>query len=117
MRRTRDEWKQIVENHRSSGLPIREFSRKNHIVEQSLRNWIKRMQKEDAATPERAYGFVEVQAADAAGRLDAADVFLDQVGTRHGLTIRFRDDIAIEVYSDTNMDTLARVLSLMVNLK
>jgi len=117
MRRTRDEWKRIVGNFRNSGLTIRKFSRAEHIVEQSLRNWIKRLKKEDATTPEKAYGFVEVQTADAAWRLDTADVFLDKVGTQHSLTIRFRDDIAIDVHPDTNMDTLALVLALMVNLR
>jgi len=76
------------------------------------------MKREYGAEPESEHGFVEVQPADTADRHDvSATVFLDQVDRQHGLTIRFRDDIAIEVHPDTNMDMLARVLTLMVNLK
>jgi len=118
MRRTRDEWSEIVGNYQSSGISVRRFCREEGIVEQSLRNWITRIEKGSGSEPDTDHGFVEVQPAITSDRLDTAEPSrLDPSGRRHGLTIRFPDGTVIGVHPETDRPTLEWVLAFMAKRK
>jgi len=58
MRRTKDEWAEIVERYRTSDLTCRQFSGKNGISEQSLRNWFRKLDSRNILHEGQAEGFV-----------------------------------------------------------
>ncbi len=117
MRRTRDEWSEIVGNYKSSGLSVRRFCREEGIVEQSLRNWITRTEKRS----DTDHGFVELQQPAMLGGRVTADEggfpFSNMGDQRHGLAIHFPDGTSIEVHPDTDRSTLEWVLALIAKRK
>jgi len=116
MRRTKDEWTEIVENYQASGLTVRQFCLAENVGEQSLRNWNKRIMGGSESNPDVAHRFVEVRSATITGRQEARkEQPHDPSSQRNGLIIRFPDDTTIEVHPDTDRHTLAWVLALMVN--
>lgn len=116
MRRTKEEWSEIVGNYQASGLSLRQFCRTKNIGEQSLRNWNKRIMRGSEAQSKVEHGFVEVRSASKAGRqVSCKEQVRDPVLHRGALVIRFRNDTVIEVQPDTDRHTLALVLALMVS--
>ena len=116
MRRTQNEWTGIVENYQASGLTVRQFCKAENVCEQSLRNWNKRIMRGSGLNPNVEHGFVEVRSARDTGWQESPTAQgLDSCCRRNGLIIRFRDDTVIEVQPDTDRQTLAWVLALMVN--
>jgi len=117
MRRTRDEWSEIVGNYQSSGISVRRFCREEGIVEQSLRNWITRTEKRS----DTDHGFVELHPpAMFGGRVTSTEAGLpsrDVSDQRHGLAIHFPDGTFIVVHADTERSTLEWVLALMAKRK
>ena len=116
MRRTRKEWTEIVGRYQTSGLTLRQFCHAENIGEQNLRHWKKRIMQECGSNYNVGHGFVEVQAAsDTVQQESPTAQGNDSCCRRKRLIIRFRDDTVIEVQPDTDRNTLAWVLALMVN--
>jgi len=116
MRRTQDEWTGIVEIFQASGLTVRQFCKAENVCEQSLRNWNKRIMRGSGSNCNVEHGFVEIESARDTGLQESlTGQALDSSSQRNGLIIRFRDDTIIEVQPDTDRNTLAWVLALMVN--
>ena len=115
MRRTKEEWTMIVENQRSSGLSVRSFCKDKDIGEHSLYNWIRRIDNGTCSKIGEAYGFVEVQPAGTKDKKSGHRMGreFDTYGRNPELIIRFPDNAAVEVYTDTNRRTLEWVLHLM----
>jgi transposase-like protein len=110
MRRTRDEWAEIVERYRKSDLSLSQFSVRNGISEQSLRNWVRKLDGGNAGHDNRtSEGFVEI-----AVKPNQANS-LDGNGRRgtDGLVIKLSDGLRIEVRPETDRDLLALVLMLL----
>jgi transposase-like protein len=116
MRRTKEEWSEIVGSYHASGLSLRQFCRTENIGEQSLRNWTKRTMRGSGTRSNVEHGFVEVRSASNAGRrVSCKEQVRDPAFQRGALIIRFRDDTVIEVQPDTDRHTLAWVLALLAN--
>jgi len=60
MRRTQGEWAQIVTRYRTSGLSAQRFSADEGISEQSLRNWMRKLDGPGSLRTRRETGFVEI---------------------------------------------------------
>ncbi len=109
MRRTKDEWERIVARYRASDLSYRRFSAKEGISEQSLRNWIRKLEGLDPLDDSSSEGFVEIAAEPNKTRsLDGNE----QRGTE-GPVIRLGNNLSIEVQPETDRALLAWVLSLL----
>ncbi len=116
MRRTKDEWTKIVESYQTSNLTVRRFCQSAGVVEQSLRNWIKRVNATSGLNSDVVQGFVEVRSGNnIAWRNAKEEPILEPSLRRSGLTIRFFDGTVIEVHPDTDRPTLEWVLALMGN--
>lgn len=116
MRRTKEEWAEIVESYQASELTVRQFCQAENVSEQSLRNWNKRLVAGNESTPNVEHGFVEVRSIiDTGWQESCEEKSRDPSCQRTGLIIRFHDDTVIEVQPDTDRATLAWVLALMVN--
>lgn len=116
MRRTKDEWTNIVESYQTSSLTVRHFCQSAGVAEQSLRNWIKRVSATSGSKADTVQGFVEVRPGSAITLRDASDEpILDPSLRSRGLTIRFIDGTVIAVHPDTDKPTLQWVLALMGN--
>ena len=114
MRRTRNEWAEIVGRYKGSGLSMRGFCQSEGIIEQSLRNWVARI----SGGSDAAHGFVEVEAAIASDRHDVTETANDDAPVgRQGLTIRLCDGTGIEVHPDTDRSLLEWVLILLAMRK
>jgi hypothetical protein len=110
MRRTKDEWAGIVARYRTSDLTYRQFSAKNVISEQSLRNWVRKIDGGNAANGNRTSNeFVEIGVKPDQRRALDGNV---HKGT-DGLSIRLRDGLRIEVQPETDRDLLVWVLTLL----
>jgi hypothetical protein len=114
MGRTKEERTEIVENYRASGLTVRRFCKDAGIGEQSLRNWVARHNQVNGENPEQ--GFIEVPSigTDLAVPEDQSGDPITS-GLHNGLSIRFPDNVIIEVHPDTDPHLLGWVLSLMAN--
>jgi hypothetical protein len=115
MRRTKEEWARIVENHRSSGLSVRRFCKDKDIGEHSLYNRIKRIDNVSCSKTGETYGFVEVQPAGTRAKKSShgKERIFDTQGRNPELIIRLPDNAAVEVYPETDRGTLEWVLNLM----
>lgn len=102
MRRTKDEWAKIVERYERSGLSVRRFGERNGIGEQSLRNWVGKLNSGTAVDGERFPGFVEIPSPAPMGQAVAP-----------GLSIHFPDGISIEVLPTTDRILLEWVFALL----
>jgi hypothetical protein len=109
MRRTKAEWARIVAQYRTSELSCRQFSDKEGISEQSLRNWARKLDGQNIIPERTSEGFVEIT-----GDLNQRKT-LDgngRTGT-DGLVIRLGDGLRIEVQRETDRDLLAWVITLL----
>lgn len=110
MRRTKDECERIVAQYRTSGLSCRQFSVKNGISEQSLRNWVRKLDGRNTTLHNRtSEGFVEIAAKP--NKIKSLDGN-GRNGT-DGLVIRLGDGLRIEVLPETDRDLLEWVLTLL----
>ena len=117
MRRTRGEWVKIVERYQASGLTVQRFCQRAGVSEQSLRNWIRRINSGTDPTSGKKQGFVEVGHADQASRSMATCTAGDAVpASSSGLTLRLPGGVEIEVHFDTDHRALDWVLALLENL-
>lgn len=116
MRRTKEEWSEIVDSYQASGLSLRQFCRAENVGEQSLRNWNKRTIRGSGSHSNSGHGFVEVRSASNAGRrVSCKEQARDPAFQRGALIIRFPDGAVIEVQPDTDRHTLGWVLAMMAN--
>jgi hypothetical protein len=105
MRKTKAEWAKIVERYKRSGLSIRRFCEQNGIGEQSLRNWVSKLNLGPVTADDNYPGFIEIPSTASMG---------PTVASPHlGLLIHFPDGISIEVPPTTDHDLLERVLVLL----
>lgn len=117
MRRTRGEWVTIIEKYHASGLTVRRFCQRAGVSEQSLRNWIRRINSGTDPTSGSEQGFVEVYHADQASRPVATCAVGGAVpASSSGLTLRLPGGVEIEVHFDTDHRALDWVLALLGNL-
>jgi transposase-like protein len=117
MRRTRDEWIKIIESYHASGLTVRRFCRRAGVSEQSLRNWIRRIDLGTAPASAKEQGFVEVGHADQVSRPVAASTAGGSVPAySSGLTLRLPSGVQIDVHFDTDRRALDWVVALLGNL-
>jgi len=117
MRRTRDEWAKIIENYHASGLTVRYFCQRADVAEQSLRNWIRRIDSGTDPASVKEQGFVEVGHADQVSRPVAPSTAGGSVpAVSSGLTLRLSSGIQIDVHFDTDRRALDWVVALVGNL-
>jgi len=109
MRRTQEEWAQIVARYRKSGRTARHFSADEGISEQSLRNWTRKLDGSRSNPAKRDTGFVEIRATAHSGPLDKEVVAI--VGD--GLVISFESGVHIEVGPRTDRELLSWVLTFL----
>ena len=115
MRRTKEEWVDIVRSFSASGMNVHRYCLAEGLGEQSLRNWVKRINgTSKQAIHYPAVGFVEIlpgrehtvrPTAKAGPSLPTTDGC--------GLVVRFPGGISIDVQPGTDMTTLELVLGLM----
>ena len=117
MRRTRGEWGKIIENYHASGLTVRHFCQRAGVAEQSLRNWIRKIDSGTDLTSVKEHGFIEVGHADKVSRPGApstAGGFVPAFSS--GLTLRLPRGIQIDVHFATDRRALDWVVALLGDL-
>lgn len=112
MQRNWDERGKVVERYQKSRLSIQQFSRLEGIAEQSLRNWIQRIESNPDIIRKPGTGFIEIRTSvpTATGM---GDSHIDLEGQPQGLKIRFPNGAVMEIQSDTDRRTLPWALALV----
>lgn len=117
MRKSTEEWEVIIERYRASGQSVRRFCGMAGISEPGLRYQIKKLEGKERLLETEAAGFVEIRKpgmdSPTGGQSRSPAYRAGQVG---GFSIRFGKDAIIEVYPDTDRQTLEWVLTLMMGL-
>ena len=116
MRRTKEEWADIVRSHAESGLNVHQYCLAERVGEQSLRNWKRRLDGTSKRTPPHVSGgFIEILPDRGIPALRTAE---DAPGpgtteTRSGVLIRFPGGIRVDVQPGADRATLELVLDLL----
>jgi len=115
MRRTKEEWAGIVRSHAESGLSVHQFCLAERVGEQSLRNWIRRLEGTSKCTSHHAAGgFVEILSdRGTPARRTAEDAPGMATTEACGVTIRFPGGISVDVKPGVDKATLELVLDLL----
>ena len=113
MRRTEGEWARVVARYRASGQSVRRFSSDEGVGEQSLRNWVRKLELAKAVIHRhRGSGFVEI--ARTTGLVPAKRMGAGaEPAAGLGLVIRLGNGVSIEVRPGTDRELLAWVLVLL----
>ena len=117
MRRTKKEWADIVRNYRSSSLTVHQFCMAEHVGEQSLRNWIRRLSgAAKRGVHHNAAGFVEIRSGKTSPELlDGHNTSSAGTTENRSLVIQFPVGISVAVYPGSDRATLALVFDLVGN--
>jgi hypothetical protein len=114
MRRTRDEWAKIIESYYASGLTVRHFCQRAGVAEQSLRNWISRIDSGTIPAQAKGHEFIEVGQVDQVPQLVAAGAAASD--SLIGLTLRLPRGIELDVHFNNDRRALDWVVDLLGNL-
>lgn len=114
MRRTRAEWVKIIERYHASGLTVPRFCRRAGVSEQSLRNWVRRIDSGTDPASVKEQGFVEVGHADQVSQPMATCTA--ECADSSGLTLRLPSGVQIEVHFGTDRRALEWVVALIGSL-
>ena len=105
-RKSKDEKAAILERYKNSGMSIKQFCLEAGIVEQNLRNWIKRSEFHS----EHKQGFIEVVSNPTNPSFYNQKRNIETSVKKIALKILFSHGISIEIYHDTDREMLAWVL-------
>ena len=107
-RKSKDEKAAILERYRNSGMSIKQFCSEAGLVEQNVRNWIKKAEFQF----EQNQSFIEVVSNSAIKPFRNQTYDFKNLETKRAMKITFPQGISIEVYPDTDQAMLTWVLDL-----
>lgn len=109
-RKSNEEQEVIIKKYRACGVSVRAFCIKEGLAEQTLRNWIGKSR--DIA--QKNQGFIEVSAGYKK-RLEAtsAQSTIKQPAAKYGVVIRFAQGVSIEVFPESDQETVKWIFSMI----
>ena len=118
MRRSKDEWEKILDSYLESGDTVSRYCRSTGISEPSLRYQIKKLYKKSVRSEAAGTNFVEIGTSRLKRHNAVSGEGAGYLERRPGgLSIRFSNNVVIDVQADTNRDMLEWVLALMTSLR
>lgn len=109
-RKSNEEREELIKKYRACGLSVRVFCSREGLAEQTLRNWIGYSKETD----KKYQGFVEVSS----GYRKMSKATSDQstvkyAPAKYGVVIRFAQGVSIEVFPESDQETVKWIFSLI----
>jgi hypothetical protein len=112
-RKNESERKILIERYRESGLSVRAFCSNECLAEQTLRNWIGEAQNQQQINQ----GFVEVSSVSKrVSKMMPEGNPVKAFSQSYGVLLHFSGGVSIEIYPDTNRDTIAWIVEMLRDL-